>query len=30
MGLAILSIVRGVWVQIKSHAPKVALAEDEE
>ena len=29
MGLAILSIARGVWVQIKSHAPEVALAEDE-
>ncbi len=29
MGLAILSIVRGVWLQIKSHAPEVALAEDE-
>jgi putative tricarboxylic transport membrane protein len=29
MGLAILSIVRGVWVQIKSHAPEVAVEEDE-
>jgi putative tricarboxylic transport membrane protein len=29
MGLAILSIVRGVWVQIKSRAPEIALAEDE-
>src|SRR5512136_686218 len=29
MGLAILSIVRGIWVQFKTHAPEVALAEDE-
>lgn len=29
MGLAILSIVRGVWFQIKTRAPEVALAEDE-
>jgi putative tricarboxylic transport membrane protein len=29
MGLAALSIVRGIWVQLKSHAPEVALAEDE-
>jgi len=29
MGLALLSIVRGAWVQIKSRAPEVALAEDE-
>src|SRR5512136_596184 len=29
MGLAILSIVRGIWVQLKTHAPEVALAEDE-
>jgi putative tricarboxylic transport membrane protein len=29
MGLALLSIVRGVWVQIKSHAPEVAVEEDE-
>ena len=29
MGLAILSIVRGVWVQIRSHAPEVAMEEDE-
>jgi putative tricarboxylic transport membrane protein len=29
MGLAILSIVRGVWLQIKTRAPEVALAEDE-
>ena len=29
MGLAGLSIVRGIWVQLKTHAPEVALAEDE-
>jgi putative tricarboxylic transport membrane protein len=29
MGLAALSIVRGIWVQFKTHAPEVALAEDE-
>src|SRR5512136_2167946 len=29
MGLAVLSIVRGIWVQVKTHAPEVALAEDE-
>ena len=29
MGLALLSIVRGAWVQIKSHAPEVAIEEDE-
>lgn len=29
MGLAILSIVRGIWVQVESHAPEVAPAEDE-
>jgi len=29
MGLAILSIARGVWLQIKSHAPEVAIEEDE-
>ncbi len=29
MGLAALSIARGIWVQVKSHAPEVALAEDE-
>jgi len=29
IGLAILAIVRGVWVQIKSHAPEIALEEDE-
>ena len=29
MGLAGLSIARGIWVQLKSHAPEVALAEDE-
>jgi putative tricarboxylic transport membrane protein len=29
MGLAVLSIVRGIWVQFKTHAPEVALAEDE-
>ena len=28
MGLAILSIARGVWLQIKSHAPEVAIEED--
>ena len=30
MGLAFLSIIRGIWVQIKSHAPEVALEEDED
>jgi len=29
MGLAILSIIRGVWLQIKTRAPEIALAEDE-
>jgi putative tricarboxylic transport membrane protein len=29
MGLAVLSIVRGIWVQFKTHAPEVALSEDE-
>jgi putative tricarboxylic transport membrane protein len=29
MGLATLSIVRGIWLQIKSRAPEIALAEDE-
>jgi putative tricarboxylic transport membrane protein len=29
MGLAALSIARGIWVQLKPHAPEVALAEDE-
>ncbi len=30
MALAFLSIIRGVWVQVKSHAPEVALEEDED
>jgi TctA family transporter len=29
MALAILSILRGVWLLIKSPAPEVALAEDD-
>jgi putative tricarboxylic transport membrane protein len=30
MALAFLSIIRGVWVQIKSQAPEIALEEDED
>jgi len=29
IGLAILSLVRGVWKQMKSHAPEIAAEEDE-
>jgi len=30
MALAFISIIRGVWVQIKTRAPEVALEEDED
>lgn len=30
MVLAFLSIIRGIWMQIKSHAPEVALEDDED
>lgn len=30
MVLGFLSIIRGIWVQIKTHAPEVALEEDED
>ncbi len=30
MALAFISIIRGIWVQITTHAPEVALEEDED
>lgn len=30
MALAFVSIIRGIWVQVKSHAPEVAIEEDED
>jgi hypothetical protein len=30
MGLAIISIVQGLWLQIQTKAPERALEEDEE
>ena len=30
MALAFISMIRGIWVQIRTHAPEVALEEDED
>ena len=30
MALAFLSIIRGIWIQIRSHAPEVAIAESDD
>jgi len=30
MALAFLSIIRGIWIQFRSHAPEVAIDESDD